>query len=231
MLKSKINKTNNESWLAYFKRQDEQRDFPLVVENTNLFVNKHLLAASSLFFKKALFGELKEANQNFMALPDKKVEDIATLLSCALYYLPGRERCEVSIDNFATVYRLADEYIIEELVELCLQLLDERITRPVTMSGDEIVRWFEKGAFSAIFTYDRFALFRPKVIELLKCVRLKVWKPFVNVIPVEELVEMMDEKEDRYLLSCVTCDQCCFPVQTDTVKHCATCTENFMLQQ
>jgi len=98
--------------LEIFKTRDDRRSFPVVVEDVQLFVNKHALAGYSPFFETALFGDFREANGNDLKLPGKSCSEVVELFSC-LFSWPGRFRKEVSLESCSFLWMLADEYNIE----------------------------------------------------------------------------------------------------------------------
>jgi len=99
-------------WLEIFKKPDDRRDFPVLVEGVQLFVNKYALAGTSPVFEKALFGKFKEAEENQLKLPDKKLNEVLELFACSLT-VAGHCRKEVRCANFNLLWKLAEEYFIE----------------------------------------------------------------------------------------------------------------------
>jgi len=102
----------SKEWLEIFQTPDDRRDFPVRIEETVLYVNKHALAGFSPVFEKAIFGEFKEAKENELKLPGKSLTEVVELFSC-MFAIPNHAKNEVSLKNVVTIWKLADEYLIE----------------------------------------------------------------------------------------------------------------------
>jgi len=99
-------------WLQIFLNATDRRDFPVLVEGVQLFVNKYQLAGCSPVFEKAIIGDCKEAHENQLKLPDKTLGEILELFACLLAP-SGRCRKEVSHKNLVVLWKLAAEYFID----------------------------------------------------------------------------------------------------------------------
>lgn len=192
----------DEFWLGYFKKSEGRRNFPVIVESVKLFVNKYMLAGCSAFFENALFGESKETNQDHLDLPGKSLSEIVDLFLCVLSTPPHAGRLEITIDNFDTVYPLAEEYIIEELFASCVEFLDDNLIGKDKMSDEKVLKWLEKRGFVTIFAYDRFEKFRCIVVELLKQMNNQVYLAYIDIIPTESLVDIVTEREKELMTTC-----------------------------
>jgi len=105
--------TELSDWLEFFKTSTIMRQYALNVEGQKLFVNRHDLAQCGHFFWAAIFGDFKEAGQDFMDLPGKKLVDIVEFLACFMEVLEDRHPRKISAGRFELLWKLADEFSSE----------------------------------------------------------------------------------------------------------------------
>jgi len=110
-------------WLEFLKIRSDKRQYVLHVEDQKLFVNKRDLAECGHFFSAATLGDFKEAHQNYMDMPDKKLLDILEFLAC---FMPIEDRAprEITAERVEKLWKLADEFSSEvcQCIEFNLHL-------------------------------------------------------------------------------------------------------------
>lgn len=105
---------------SVFLSPSEERSFVLIIEGQNVYVSKETLAIYSPVFKKMFYGNFKEADENCVKLPDKKLTDVVELLQCLL---PYPSKSEIDENNVNLMLTFADEYDIYDLKNRCENFL------------------------------------------------------------------------------------------------------------
>jgi len=197
------------TWLEKFQNAGDRRDFPVLVEGVQLFVNKYALAAASPVFEKALFGDFKEAQENQLKLPDKKLNEVLKLFACLLT-VEGHFRKQVNHTNFAVLWKLAEEYFIEvERNKAMICLLPMTIFQEVFLLCEAFVArqldfktrktnladLFKSGVVRHVFSVDRLEKFQISLKYLLVAASSRDLAEFYDDLPKEVLVEVLTTRD------------------------------------
>ncbi|RNA00034.1 BTB and MATH domain-containing 38-like [Brachionus plicatilis] len=106
-----------------FFNGDELSDLKIIVENQTLYVHKAILGTVSPVFKKMLTSNLKESQENLIQLPDKKLDDILTLLKMLYPDYPK----DMEDSKVQALLELSDEYLINSLKILIEKYLIKKV--------------------------------------------------------------------------------------------------------
>jgi len=98
--------------LEIFQVAGDRRNFSKVIEDQTLFVNKMVFGGCSPVFEAAICGDFKEAQENQFKFPYKALNQVFEMFAC-LFALTDRPRKPIYPSNFAMLWDLADEYMIE----------------------------------------------------------------------------------------------------------------------
>lgn len=102
-----------------FSQPWEESDVVLIVEEEKFHVHRLVLTLNSPVFKAMLKSDFKEAKRGEITLPEKDAHEVLDLLK-QLYM---HERDEISMDNVEHLLRLADEYQIKGILDMCSSFL------------------------------------------------------------------------------------------------------------
>jgi len=211
------------TWLEIFKKSDDRRNFPVLVEGVQLFVNKHALAAASPVFEKALFGNFKEAQENQLKLPEKKLSEILELFACLLT-VAGHCRKEVCHTNFISLWKLGEEYFIEvkgprklffdviqstfqDVILLCEAYLVRQLDFNIR-SAVNLADLFKSGVVRHVFSVDRLDKYRKSMMYMIACASFRDWVEFLDELPREVLVEVFKIRDAYTNIRLYQCSSC-----------------------
>ncbi|PFX33698.1 uncharacterized protein LOC111333971 [Stylophora pistillata] len=102
-----------------FSHPWEEGNLVLVVNGVKLHLHRFMLTLSSPVFNTMLKSESKETSNAEITLPGKDADDILNLLK----QLYPQERDEITMDNVERFLKLAEEYQIKTVLDLCATCL------------------------------------------------------------------------------------------------------------
>jgi hypothetical protein len=102
---------------------NKETDVVLVVDNDKFYCHRLILSLASPVFTRMFDGEFREHYDREIKLEGKKSKIILELLK----YIYPQFQCSINNDNLDDFLLLADEYMIENLKELCQCCLRQQL--------------------------------------------------------------------------------------------------------